>query len=114
MGDAEIENKKYVYTPDYGEYELFKGVGVLTRFSPPSLKPETKYNQIIDSYHVDGNTFKNITIVRGKVVQYTYNGEIKDVGESKLSVMKIVRLGDKTTFQLDEATLTSILKQSLC
>lgn len=114
MGDAEIENKKYVYTPDYGEYELFKGVGVLTRFSPPSLKPETKYNQIIDSYHVDGNTFKNITIVRGKVVQYTYNGKIKDVEESKLSVMKIVKLGDKTTFQLDEATLTSILKHSLC
>lgn len=114
MGDEETAGKKYTYKPDYGDYELFQGVGVLTRFSPPSLKPEAKYDQIIESFTVDGNTFKNITIVKGKVVQCMYNGKVIDNIPSKLSVMKVVKLEDKLTFQLDEATLTSILKQSLC
>jgi hypothetical protein len=68
MGDVEIPGQSFKYKPDYGNYELFEGVGVLTRFNPPSFNPETKYDQIIPHHTIDGETFKNIVIVKGKVV----------------------------------------------
>jgi hypothetical protein len=68
MGDVEVQGQSFKYKPDYGNYELFEGVGVLTRFNPPSFNPETKYDQIIPQYTIDGDTFKNIVIVKGRVV----------------------------------------------
>lgn len=98
---------------DYGDYVEFAGVGVLTKFNPPTLKPAERYSQIIDYYNVEGTGFKNVTISGGKVKQFTYNGEIVDV-DSNIRVITIVKTESGTTYKLDEEALTNILKTKLC
>jgi hypothetical protein len=57
------------YSPDYGDFELVDGDGVLARFNPPSLKIEDKYDRIIPSYKNNDTIVKNIVISEGKVKQ---------------------------------------------
>ena len=103
------EDKK----PDYGDYMEFAGVGVLTRFSPPTLQPTKQYDRIIEYHSVDGTGFKNVTIAGGKVKQFSYNGEIVDV-DSDIRVITIVKTESGTMYQLDENMLNAVLKTKLC
>ena len=102
------------YSPDYGDFELVDGDGVLARFNPPSLKIEDKYDRIIPSYKNNDTIVKNIVISEGKVKQLQYNNEIIDI-DSKVKVVKIVKQqNQEEQYVIDENKLNSIIENLKC
>lgn len=102
------------YSPDYGDFELVDGDGVLARFNPPSLKIEDKYDRIIPSYKNNDTIVKNIVISEGKIKQLQYNNEIIDI-DSKVKVVKIVKQqNQEEQYVIDENKLNSIIENLKC
>ena len=109
--DDEYTNKKY--TPNYSNFKLIAGVGILTRFNPSTFKIDNRFDKILDEYSFEENVVKNVIIKEGCVKQLIYNGTRVDL-DSKIKVIKIIQEGDNIQYVIDEDELNSIIKTVKC
>ena len=108
--DSENYGKRYV--PNYGTFQEIEGVGVLTRFNPPSIKIDEKYDKILENYKFENETIKNIIISEGTVKQIIYQGKRIDI-DSNIKVIDIITEKNNTTYNINIDRLNSILKNKL-
>lgn len=110
--ESEFQGVNYdEYNPNYGEYELFNGSGVLSRFDNYDAIPT---QSILPSFKAGEYSVRNVVTSNGYLKSFVYDGKTYTVNSVKKVTKFVKEQGKPAQEVLDKNILKSIIEQTFC
>ena len=110
--ESEFQGINYdEYNPNYGEYKLFNGSGVLSRFDDYT---SIQTQDTLPSFKAGEFSVKNVVTSNGYLKSFVYDGKTYTVNSVKKVTKFVKKQGEPTREVLDENILKSIIEQTFC